>query len=105
MNVPQNPLHMWKYAGEMALKAVCCKLEGISSGEVSWTADRASLTSFLLHNIILVLWDAYAIIVEKVHGRCRGGGEEVDKLRNFFIKLDRFELSWIAKAGHFNYYH
>lgn len=66
------------------------------------------LAYILLHNIILVLWDAFAIIVEKVHGRHSGGGEEVTiscARRNFFIKLDRFELSLIAKAGHFNYYH
>lgn len=77
VNVPQNPLHMWKYAGATASKAVCCKQEGISDGEVSWTADCTSLTSFLLHNMILVLWDAFAVIVEKLHGCRRGGGEEV----------------------------
>lgn len=39
---------------------------------------RHLLAYILLHNIILVLWDAFAIIMEKVHGRHRGGD---DKLR------------------------
>lgn len=74
MNAPSNPLHMWKYAGEMASKAVRCKAKELAT---VWFRGllTASLHSTAQH--YLSLWDAFAIIVEKVLGRRGGGGEEV----------------------------